>query len=301
MDSSMWIGPVIAVVVIVIVFGSFLPFIPMMLRLFRGNPDTQRILTTGIPARAMILQVQMGSMTVTVGVQRNLQLQITALVHPPNGQPYQVMVTDMISELQVPQVQPGAWMQVRIDPMNPQKVAIEATGVQPGAMPGQAPYGAAAQFPNVPYGMQGAPVAPAPQYGYAGQPQGAFAPPQTPAAYGPPGAYAPQGMAGMPMGTPVRSLKMPLGAKIGLAIGALSLVGGLGVTVAVVAIPMMMGPSDDCARAAKCCRAAAGGIATAEKACDNFKSGFGPSGGSACKDAADQFEKSAKAFGRTCK
>lgn len=101
-------------------------------RLFGGmamqQAEAQRLLRTGMPASARVIGVRMGRMTVTTGVHRHLQLVVQVEVHPPGRPPYAAQLTAMVSELQIPELQPGATVQVRIDPANPAKLALEAIG-----------------------------------------------------------------------------------------------------------------------------------------------------------------------------
>jgi hypothetical protein len=121
----------------VVVVGGGLFFVFRMLAgLTRGEKERQRLLQTGVPAHARVLQVSMGGMTVTTGVHRQLQLNLSIEVHRPGAPPYPAQITSLVSELQLPQVQPGAWLAVRVDPVNAQGIAIEALGVPP---PGMAP------------------------------------------------------------------------------------------------------------------------------------------------------------------
>lgn len=65
---------------------------------------------------------------------RHLRVTLTIEVHPQMGMPYTTTVEQLISELQIPSVQPGAAVELRVDPQNPQRVAVAATGAM-GAQP----------------------------------------------------------------------------------------------------------------------------------------------------------------------
>jgi hypothetical protein len=211
--------------------------------------EEARILQTGMPARAQILQVQMGGMTVTTGVHRRLEVIISLQVQPPNGAPYMTQVKTLVSELNIPQIQPGAWAQVRIDPMNPQKVAIEGFGV------------ATAQ--------------PAPVGGYR-QPAGGL---------GQPGMPMQQGF--VPV-APAGGFKLPLGAKIGLAIGAVCALGGIGAAiVAVLWNTGIGGPSEVCKEVRDCCRKMSSGSSN----CDNYTKQTGPIADKVCEETLASYKK----------
>lgn len=75
---------------------------------------------TGLPAMGRLLQVQQ------TGTLVNFNPEVRALVevqHPQMGT-YQVQTTAVIPQISIPQFQPGAQVQVRINPQNPQDIAL---------------------------------------------------------------------------------------------------------------------------------------------------------------------------------
>ena len=274
--------------------------------LMKGQAERERLMRVGIPARARVLAVQMGGMTVTVGVNRQLQLVVSAEVHQDGRQPYPMQITSLVSELQIPQVQPGAWLAIRIDPVNPMNAVIEATGVgPPGSMGPGGPQGMMGPGPGgfgSPPQQGGGRGGPAQGGGGYGGPQqggggGWGGPPQGGGGYGGPGGPPGGGygggqggygmspgampMGGVPLGTPVGGFKMPLGAKIGLGIG------GLGALIALVAVGTTTmwtsgvgGPSDVCEKAAACCRKMGGDKAS----CSNYTKQNGPIANEVCSE-----------------
>jgi hypothetical protein len=114
---------------IVVVAGVFFLIWRIFSGLGRANAERERLLREGMQAPARILSVAMGGMTMTVGVHRHLQLKLTVEVQPSHRPAYQAVVTTMISELQIPQVQPGLAATVRYDPNDPSKVVLESLGV----------------------------------------------------------------------------------------------------------------------------------------------------------------------------
>jgi hypothetical protein len=92
------------------------------------NAQHQRLLQFGIPAQGRILSLSMGGMTMSVGVNRQLQVNVGVEVHRQGMPPYQSMLTTMVSELYIPSIQPGMWVQLRVDPMNPHLMTIAGVG-----------------------------------------------------------------------------------------------------------------------------------------------------------------------------
>lgn len=61
-----------------------------------------------------------------VMINNNPQAQITLEVTPDNGMaPFQAVTRMVLSQLHIPQFQPGAKLRVKYDPQNPGNVAIE--------------------------------------------------------------------------------------------------------------------------------------------------------------------------------
>ncbi len=88
--------------------------------LLQNAQQRRAILQSGIPATAAILQLAETGMFVN----HQPQVRIALQVNPPNGAPYQTEVTMVISPLQIPRVQPGLVVPVKIDPQDPAKVAL---------------------------------------------------------------------------------------------------------------------------------------------------------------------------------
>jgi hypothetical protein len=268
MDSMGIMMSVGGLVVTLLVVGlSIFMFVRVFGGMRRAEAERQRLLREGIQAGARILALQMGGMTMQVGVQRHLQLQIQVEVQPPGRPPYPAVMTAMVSELQIPQLQPGALVTVRIDPQNPGNLALEGAG-----SPNPAAYGAPS-----PYGGYGAP-------GMAGGP----------VPYGEPGRMVPIG--GIP--------QTPAGARVGMWIGIGGAL--IGVVVAVVVVLVNVGGvglgsasqgNGVCAQAVRCCEVAAGSNPSAAN-CKNLGKIGVPD--SACKQSLDSFRQAAKSQGRTC-
>lgn len=232
--------------------------------LAKASAQDQQLLATGEPALARILNLEMGGMTVTVGVHRQLQVVLSLEVHRQGAAPYAARLTTLISELQIPQLQPGAWVRVRLDPSNPARLALESAGQPPPGAPyaGQAPAGVGGAVPL--------------------------------------GAAAPWG--GAPVGVPIVRAGLPTGAKIGLLLGVGGAI--VGVLAAAVVVAINVGGfglerqddlSDVCGRAAACCKVVSGDTAGS---CNNLKKLGVPK--SACESSLQGFQQSAQALGKTC-
>lgn len=88
--------------------------------LMKQSQERQRLLSTGIPAMGRVLQLADTGMLVN----NNPQVRIMVEVQMPGRPPYQAETTMIVSMLAIPRVQPGAMVNLRVDQMNPQNVAI---------------------------------------------------------------------------------------------------------------------------------------------------------------------------------
>lgn len=88
--------------------------------LLQNSQKRTAILQSGIPATAMIVQLSETGMMVNYQPQVKIVLQ----VNPPNGAPYQTDTVMVVSQLQIPRIQPGMVVPVKIDPANPANVAL---------------------------------------------------------------------------------------------------------------------------------------------------------------------------------
>lgn len=252
---------------VVVVGGVLFGVFKMLGGMNKAAAEQQRLLREGIQAGARLHAVQMGGMTMTVGVHRHLQLVLQLEVQPPGRPPYPATITTMVSELQIPQLQPGAQLSVRIDPRNPMNIALEAAG------------------------------APAAHGGYA--PAGGFGQPGMAPGFGPPG-MAP----GMVPLAPTPGV--PAGAKVGLWIGIGGAVLGLVVTVVVVLVNVGgvgLGSADEgdsvCAQAVRCCEVATAQNPASQKNCKNMGKLGVPE--TVCTQTLQSMRDMAAAQGRTCK
>jgi hypothetical protein len=85
-----------------------------------GLARQQQLAATGIPAVGRLLFVQQ------TGRMINYNPEIAATVevqHPQHGT-YQAQTTAVVAQMAIPRAQPGAQVQVRVSPTNPQEIAL---------------------------------------------------------------------------------------------------------------------------------------------------------------------------------
>jgi hypothetical protein len=93
-------------------------------RMFKGMSANQGLMKTGIPASAVILEVQDTGVTMNNSMQARLTLQVT----PANRPSFQSVATAFVNRFQVGMLVPGASVQVKYDPNDISKVAVESLG-----------------------------------------------------------------------------------------------------------------------------------------------------------------------------
>lgn len=86
-----------------------------------GQGQAQTLMATGLVGQATVGALRDTGMTVNDNPVVELDLQVTS---PTAVAAYPVTHRQMISRLQVAQLQPGATVQVRIDPTDPQSVIL---------------------------------------------------------------------------------------------------------------------------------------------------------------------------------
>ena len=259
------LSAVLPIVLIAVILGT----------LMKKQAATDKLIQTGVPARGRILQLGTTGQSVAVMGHRHLKLVLTVEVHPFQGAPYVATFEQLISELQIPSVQPGAEIDLRIDPTNPMKMAL--AGVVPPGM-GQHPGGMG--YPQ--------------QQAWGAQPVGKG-----------PGGFGP---APIPMGVMQPNYKRSLPFIIFMVF-----ITTVPITVIMlytfVDFDDLLGRNKDdegssedgdkkkkkgsvCERAAECCKVIGGD----EKACSNVK--LMPVDG--CKQMLDANKEAAKSLGKSC-
>lgn len=91
-------------------------------RLFKGMSQTSGLIKTGIPAPAVILNVEDTGVSMNNSMQARLTLQVTPLGRPP----FQAVATTFVNRFQVGLLVPGASVQVKYDPNDISRVAVES-------------------------------------------------------------------------------------------------------------------------------------------------------------------------------
>lgn len=99
-------------------------------RLFKGMSQNSGLVKTGVPAPAVILDVQDTGVSMNNSMQARLTLQVT----PANRPPFQAVATTFVNRFQVGLLVPGASVQVKYDPSDITKVAIESLSAGGGMM-----------------------------------------------------------------------------------------------------------------------------------------------------------------------
>jgi hypothetical protein len=106
-------GVVIALVVLAVTAVLYRAFLRPLMR-------AEAVLEHGEPAEATVLQMWDTGWTVNENPQVGLRL----AVRPVMGVPYEVETKSVVSRLVVGQLEPGAVVQVRYDPKDPQRVVV---------------------------------------------------------------------------------------------------------------------------------------------------------------------------------
>jgi hypothetical protein len=256
------------IVLVVVIMGS----------LMKGQKQVDELLRTGMPARGRILQLGTTGGSVAVMGHRHLKLILTVEVHPQMGAPYQASFEQLISELQLPSVQPGAEIDLRIDPRNPARMAMAGVGSGPMGQPQQA------------WGQQ--------QPGYRAPPVMGPAPVAV---------MTPQYKSAMPMilimlfvtTVPTAAILLYVFVDFSTMFGSSSSDEDEEKSEASDEDGSEKKKSKKkkgvCAQAAACCKVVGGGAAAS--ACDNFDDGMPVEG---CRQALDGYKKAAKAMNKSC-
>ena len=99
----------------VVVFGSVFWYA------FRPQAKARKLMETGLPAQAKILEVRDTGVTIN---EINPMIKLFLEVQPQEGEPYQAETRLLINRTQIPQFQPGMTIPVMIDPEDREQVAV---------------------------------------------------------------------------------------------------------------------------------------------------------------------------------
>jgi uncharacterized protein HemY len=113
---------IISIVIPIIITVVVLFFVFRFLgNLSKAGQATQQLLMTGVPATATVLQLEDGGMRVNDNPMVNVMLQVNSTQFGT----YQAVVQSIVPMIKLAQVQPGQSVNVKVDPSNPQRVALE--------------------------------------------------------------------------------------------------------------------------------------------------------------------------------
>jgi hypothetical protein len=94
----------------------------LMSNLGKTNQATQELLMNGVPATATILQLQDGGMRVNDNPMVNVMVEVDSAQF---GKYQAVVQGQLVPMIKLAQVQPGQMINVKINPSNPQHVALD--------------------------------------------------------------------------------------------------------------------------------------------------------------------------------
>jgi hypothetical protein len=119
---------VVQVVSVVSTAGMFLTGMFFLMRpvfgVMKGMSDRAKLRATGVPGHAIVRSIgESGGGTVTVNDQPLLSL--TLEVNDGYGSPYLVSLETIVPRYAIPQVQPGDTIPIKIDPNDPQRIAVD--------------------------------------------------------------------------------------------------------------------------------------------------------------------------------
>lgn len=117
---SLLVSGVIMVAVAFLVLPKFFGMMGQATAMVDGLAAKEQLAQTGIPAQGRLVQVQQTGRLVNY----NPEIQALVEVHHPQRGPYQVQTTAVVPQIAIPRAQPGAQVQVRINPQNPNDIAL---------------------------------------------------------------------------------------------------------------------------------------------------------------------------------
>lgn len=88
---------------------------------FSGRKEACEILAVGKPASATVVRLVDTGTTIN----DDPVVEFVLRVQPPDGDPYEARTRALVSRLDVPAVQPGRVLPVKVDPQQPARIAID--------------------------------------------------------------------------------------------------------------------------------------------------------------------------------
>ncbi len=106
-----------------IIGSSVVPAFIIILLAIRASAATKgtKLRATGMAAQATVLEVQPTS----TEIGNELVVVLTLEVDPPAGSPYEVQIKAAVHPVNIPRIQPNQKVPVKIDPDDPEHVALD--------------------------------------------------------------------------------------------------------------------------------------------------------------------------------
>ena len=111
---------VVMVAIAFLVLPKFFGMMGQATAMVDGLAAKERLAQTGIPATGRLLQVQQTGRLINY----NPEIQAVVEVHHPQFGVYQTQTTAVLPQIAIPRAQPGAQIQVRVDPQNRNEIAL---------------------------------------------------------------------------------------------------------------------------------------------------------------------------------
>jgi hypothetical protein len=111
--------------IVLLVFGSMF-FVAIVKAV--AQRATTRVLTSGVPARGLVLSVSQTGMNVLTNGMRYERRGVVVDVEMQGRDPFQVQGQPLIPKNLVRLVLPGTYVELRVDPSKPQNFAIVGPG-----------------------------------------------------------------------------------------------------------------------------------------------------------------------------
>ncbi len=118
-------GVLMMILVFGLVFGSvFIGIVSSFLASQRRN----RVLSTGVPARGLILEINKLGTNVTLGGMRYESRYMRVDVEMDGHAPYEIRCRGLIPKMMVRNALPGTFVALKVDPRSPKDVAVVGPG-----------------------------------------------------------------------------------------------------------------------------------------------------------------------------